>query len=236
MNLQFDSLVELKDFLHFVGYGKDKAVFAIMGTDESSASVIANTEGAALQERINGAAVAAVIADESFVAGTTVAETEAKPARRRRSKAEVEADKAANATPAEGSWPVAGQDAASKGADSPFATTTEDVAETDATPEPVADEPAPKTDHLVGNDAIDAKMYMAERIGALGVISPVAHLTICRQFIAAHSMGPYIRTMQLVDGPGEVPNFNDDHRAQHVAAMEYVNKSLGGKALEIPVA
>lgn len=224
MNLQFDSLGEFQDFLKFIGVEKKQTIIGEL-------AVRVAVDATPIKEFVAEYESGPNEHDTPTGLEVQIAAAEPEtPKRKRRTKAEIDAGiSPAGPGATDSPWPfkeIAELEAAR--ASVPETVVAAQVAGT------------PMTDHQKPGDETDAKMYIAERVPVIpaALIAPVQHLGICRQFIAAHSMSPYIRSMQLVDGPGEVAAYSDLHRAQHIAAMEYVNKSQGAQPLahETPAA
>lgn len=246
MNLQFDSLAELREFLSFAGF---KTINALLGdgstlnghvrvtADNDSTCIVSDETNTGCGE-VHAASAphtgsqqpdATDPAEVAKNTGGMPGETGEPPKAKRRTKAQIEADKLAAETAQ-----TAGGENAPKGGDSPFDTTQQPLSTEHASVNTTQTQAADTAAQPV--DDTDVKLYIADRVGALGAISPVAHLGVARHFISVHSMAPYIRSMQLIDGPGEVAMYNDNHRAQHLAAMEIINRSLGKPALPHEVA
>ena len=209
MKLEFDGVADLQEFLDFVYSGRGVPQGSAAHNEIAKPLIAVVDTAAETATDIAPDNIAYDVNAEIYnnAPAVTPIEDETKPKRTRRTKAQILANETETETETK-DWPFA-----------PIA------------PEQAAPAPAPAPALNIQAADIDAKLYIAERAPRLGNIAPVPHLSICRQFIAVHSMAPYARTMQLVEGTGDVATYSDDQRAQHVAAMEFINKARGGVPL-----
>jgi hypothetical protein len=260
MKLEFNSVDELQVFLNFAGYsqrvtGAGPALTESYDLPGAPARVDAFGNFAAplvaTGAELDAAGVTRIDGGTHVVdleaSGEMIDQpgTPAKATRKRRTKAEIDAENAAAAAernPAVTAFILGGVNAPETATGAALDVLANIPPHPFGTPAAAAGAPAARVAQEmrepigVAFDELDAKMFIASRLPALGVIDPIKHLGICRNFIATHTLAPYILSMQLVDGPGDATLYEDNHRTQHVAAMEFINRQKGGAALAHEVA
>lgn len=234
MNLQFDDLIELDQFLLWVTRYGAQAPSGYTGPPDDELSVrrdAADLEKAALA-REEGFATQEEVA--TFLAGADDPEVEPeppveKPKRTRRTKAEIEAAKAALATEeaedcadtsevekAQAEAEAASIAAMEAGATSapignPFkdaqTTTANAAVEADAKPSGVA----------ASADAIQARVAALMADGSAN--DPLAHLRLCSDAIRKHGISKYNETFNE-ELDANIPSYTPEQRALHIARIE----------------
>jgi len=196
MQIVFDNLDELTGFMEWAGFKKKSKLALEQLIAESD-----YTDGIDAQTTATTEPVAAIdVAPESNADA---------PKRKRRTKAEIEAEKQTEAKPSD--WLFTPPAAANESAPVLGLTNPSDT-------QPVTQAAATPADT---NE--DSASWIARRAGELGTVDVAVHLTQCRAFIAAHGMAAYSAAGQSV-GLTDVLSFNDAQRATHSAALEYWNE------------
>lgn len=200
MNLQFDTIAELKEFLALAGFQRGEPVVVIpAGTTRVEVVLPAAGTGG-----IDADPVA--VTDKPSEAATNSADAaapEEKGTRKRRTKAELEADKLASI--------AADKAAAEKLATEPAGAAGEPTGEPDNLP------PAEKSD--------DPVAYIAAALALVPEVAQVDHLVKARAFIAKHGMAKYTETQALAGLAANVMAYTKADCAAHVAAMDFVLQS-----------
>lgn len=194
MQLTFESLAELKDFMSWIG---DLAHPRIEGP---KATIV-----------VQDLPIEAT-AEELEIAEANVARVEAepvdKPARKRRTKAEMEAARAA-----ETANPTSVESAAiaqtPSGADSSEPTADALVAATSASA------PADGTS--------DAGEFIKSRLAERPEVSQVEHLNLARTFIGKHGMEKYNASFPLAGLTPNVMGYSPADCATHAAALDFLS-------------
>lgn len=202
MQLTFDSLNELKDFMSWIGdlthpvVEGPKDTIVVKDLPEPPEFLAALTpEG--IEETI-----AAPFAD--------------KPVRKRRTKAEMEAARAAETTSGETS-------AATAAAEQPAtsATTSADVAESASIPA-VAEGSAPPV-QTAAVDKGDSAEFIKSRLAERPEVSQVEHLNLARTFIGKHGMEKYNASFPLAGLTPNVMGYSPADCATHAAALDFLS-------------
>lgn len=147
-----------------------------------------------------------------------------KPRRTRRTKAEIEAAKTAEAgsdAPPVNANPFASTQAAANAAmdAQPTSNPTALAAQAHVEQlEPAAENAAPAT-----VDASDVHARLVAKAAELGPVGATQHLQAARNFIAKFQMPKYNDSFKLADLPSDVMKYSDVQRAMHCAAMEYLS-------------
>ena len=214
MNLQFDSLDELKAFLEFAGYAKQDVVI-------SSATGSWPDEIAKLPPRYHEAqTLAEITSPVNEARAKQTAEPPEKMTRKRRTKAEIAADEAAV------------RDAAAQlVADAPANPTVGDVLAVFGATQADAATTAVPIEELQGvnGETVHVGGAPVESPSSVAPPSDIEHLRLCREFIATHGMNKYDRSFELAgiekDASGTAKNimaFTDTDRAKHAAALAHL--------------
>lgn len=193
MNLQFDCLDELKEFLAFSGYTKKTTGEITVDLRVSDKQLSGIVELAA--EQISGnierfAAEAQDVPTSPLVTGQAGGEptdaTHAEGKRKRRTKAEIAADEAAKqATPV------------------------------------TFDKPTDPLDNLKTDPGTPEAAAVAAAVPATEPPSDIEHLRLCREFIGVQGMAKYEQSFALAGIEGKnIMAFTDADRAKHVAALD----------------
>lgn len=231
MRLEFDSCEELDDFLAWVCHRRAAEV-AVVGEDSDSAPP-ANEEPAAAPasetkahepEHASAAGAWPYGTTPPVAAGDAIASE--KPKRTRRTKAEIEAAKAAEAAgnpPPASINPFASTQAAANAAmdEQPASNPTALAYKNGYEKAPPAAESATPTPPAV--DASDVHAWLVAKAAELGPVGATQHLQAARNFIAKFQMPKYNDSFKLVDLPSDVMKYSDVQRAMHCAAMEYLS-------------
>jgi hypothetical protein len=210
MHLSFDTLDELDAFLDWARFKQPKyALQQLLSGPTPPGEFFAGCDGEVTQQ-------VAPSAEPSETA--TTAPEGAK--RKRRTKAEIEAEKAAT-PPAE--WPFTPP--------VPAETVVPEVVsappvELNATPVETLTEVVstlPVELNAVPTETLTdkAKAWIAQLAAKLGVVDAAKHLDQCRAFIQAHGMAAYAAAGALVELTSSPVGFDDAQRALHSAALEY---------------
>lgn len=225
MQLTFDHLEELQEFLKFCGYAKRET--CELSVQINSGDLTRAVNEAAAEWAANPAAGTHDEAPESDrdLSGHPVAELAVAaepPKRKRRTKAEIDAEKAAatGSGPADATAAVAGENHAN-----PFAQGALPAEAKPADPEPAptpapAAAPAPMTTAVVGNDASE---FIAARLVERPTLENVAHLAIARAFIGKHPMTKYTESFALAGLSPNVMGYTPEDCARHAAALDFLS-------------
>jgi hypothetical protein len=197
MNLQFNDLAELSEFMSFVGFVRQtpspmQAATPVAGADFSLPAIPAETTDKPAAPAANGADTAA---------------PEEKGTRKRRTKAEIEADKLA----AEAEKIATESEATAGATDKSAGEHTTDAADAEV------DSPPKKS--------TDPVAYVAAALTLVPEVAQVDHLVKARAFIAKHGMAKYTETQALVGLGANVMAYTKADCAAHVAAMDFVLQS-----------
>lgn len=256
MKFEFDSINELSDFLEFarvVGaafrevanvpaerlHGEATAPDAHL-TTEDRAAALATAEYPERSEWPNGDTPAP---DAQSTPANAVAEA---PKRKRRTKAEIEADRAAvsGTNLSTGDEPVieTPSDAQAAAATSPLAGANPFDASTSNAPAATAalnEAPAGATGTLaalgsevvsaaVDSAPVDPQSYIALRVAEMGgVFDAREHMKKCVEFIGALGKARYDEAFDLAGTSRSVATYTPADCAKHIAALEYLQ--LSGK-------
>ncbi|ABR10603.1 BcepNY3gp68 [Burkholderia phage BcepNY3] len=267
MKFEFDSIEELQGFLEFAR--NVSAIFRAAPTEpypdraswpDDIALVpdahLTPEERAAAQHEAQVAATGALLSSGLSIAvqsaapdSASVAQfgTSVKPPRKRRTKAEIEADKAeaANTPPDETKAP---SDAQATAATSPLAGANPFDASTSNPPAATAalnEAPAGTTGTLsaLGSDVraeaqsavdglgadVDPQTYMQLRVAEMGgAFDAREHMKKCVEFIGALGKARYDEAFDLAGTSRSVATYTPADCAKHIAALEYLQLSSKG--------
>lgn len=221
MQLIFNSLAELDAMIHAMGYAKRDTVNVDIRVDakelieaaEQAADRIAehaeknSTEGAPPAEE----SAIVTVASYGPQHGT---EPEAPTKRKRRTKAEIEADKAAQVA---------------AGVESPAGLPNHGLAVDGSMSQREVGQPNP-LDNLKSEadakvqavtDNVDALQAITEMAGLYDGSDELAHLNEGREFIAKHGFPTYNETLALAGVPANIAAHTPEQVARHRAAMAY---------------
>jgi hypothetical protein len=229
MKLEFDNLDELEQFLTFCGRGTEDMQFrlpkdvlkSLLTGDVASGPTGLAAGDVAFDTPPDGVGITDKPGDtgsSDTQAGDKAPEQPGEPAKRtRRTKAQIEADKAA-AAEAEArtreALAAAGNaepgDPADKGAN-PFA----EPGASDA------DRMKQRASELAGNAAATGDdAPETEAPPSDGTVSVIEHLNLARRFIAAHGTVKYNETFALVGLDGNVMGYTPEQRTVHAEALQ----------------
>lgn len=248
MRLEFDSIEELDDFLDWAWrrFAAEAALPDPAEVSSESPDWVKNALPPATPADVDSLVAAAMsgtkasehehehAAGGAWPYGSTppVATPPAgddKPKRTRRTRAEIEAAKAAEAgTPAASDGappananPFASTQAAANAAmsEQPASNPTALAAQAHVE-QPVAESTAPTPPAV---DASDVHAWLVAKAAELGPVGATQHLQAARNFIAKFQMPKYNDSFKLADLPSDVMKYSDVQRAMHCAAMEYLS-------------
>lgn len=225
MKLEFNDLAELDSFLSWANrYGTRRDTFTagdgsapdLEARDMRVGPYADGPLAQALDAHAFDTPPATNLTDKVWPAGDGITDdtavvqpvtAEGKPARKRRTKAEIEAAAAAEARPEEAAALAAAvqQDKAAEGQTQPEGTNPFEQAAA-----PAADPAAPADD--VPNAEPD-------------VVTPFQHLTRGREFIAKHGMPKYLETFTKAGTDPNVMGYSAYQRGLHMAAMDELDKA-----------
>jgi len=222
MNLQFDSINELEQFLMFSAHiGR---AFAVAPPDAR-----ANDEPAVAVDMDGSVYPLAQANDEPVTPaqgedGPLMADGGTPTKRKRRTKAEMEAERAAEgktvAASAEAAQPdisamttaAPAESAATPGAGNPFAVASPAT-------QAILEAPNQSAATLAGIAAMQTNPPIDEPATAPRVVESIEHLRACQSFIQAHGMARYNESFR--DGlNANITTYTPEQRAQHVAILE----------------
>lgn len=272
MKIEFDGIADLREFLEFAGYtrageryiGKRPELAAPFG--ESTApndqypdyaqgsgdsapvpdATLTPEERAQAQHEAHVAATGALLSAGLNVASQTTSQQAGEPPKRkRRTKAEIEADKlAAAAHPAPVVETPAPTDAQAIAATSPLAGANPFDASTSNAPAATAalhEAPAGTTGTLsalaIGEAAhaaidsadVDPQSYIALRVAEMGgAFDAREHMKKCVEFIGALGKAKYDEAFDLAGTSRSVATYTPADCAKHIAALEYLQLSSKG--------
>lgn len=233
MNLQFDSISELEQFLMFSAHiGK---AFAVAPREAAATQPVQHVDPAAdfyvaptvETEMTPGQSVAHFEAqtaiNEAHVAATVSANAEIAK-RKRRTKAEMEAARAKEASAANAEAAPAGGSATTSAAaasvqltpagDNPFAVASPAT-------QAILEAPNQSAATLAGMAAMQSNPPSDEQPAAPRVIESIEHLRACQAFIQAHGMTKYNESFK--DGlNANIAAYTPEQRAQHIAILEQI--------------
>jgi len=237
MNLQFDSIKELEQFLMFSAHiGR---AFAVAPQDVAQAA-LSTAFPAELRETAPPVSNKFVAPGcEQFAETTaTTAQGEDGPLmadggtpakRKRRTKAEIEADRAAEAMGEVSNAPAAGQTVTSVApsvsaspSNSAVATGSNNAnpfAVASPTTQAILEAPDQSAATLAGMAAMQTNPPVDEHPTAPRIVESIEHLRACQSFIQAHGMARYNESFR--DGlNANITTYTPEQRAQHVAILE----------------
>lgn len=224
MKLEFDSIDDLKHFLNWAEtfHGKPTTVINVTGAGGGSGGVAGSLSaplvGAEQWPKIDATGVAfdAPVSPESGEATPPAGDT--KPAdspeptkRKRRTKAEIEADEAA-AVAAKAAQAAGGSVDVARVAHADGTVTTRSVG--------LQDVGAEGAETLNG----DKKPEPADEAGE-SVVTPFQHLTRAREFIAKHGMPKYNESFTKAGLDANVMAYSAFQRALHLTALDELEKT-----------
>lgn len=234
MELKFDSISELEQFLMFsahIGRAFAQAPIPAPESEPSPAQLAAHDETVAAVDESFTQKQNAI--NEEFVPETVAAQEEEAPRRKRRTKAEMEADRFAaqvKAAHAAGNAPAATAAAAQPDTSG---TTSAVVAESASTPaganpfavaspatQAILEAPNHSAAVLAGMAAMqNPPVDEAPASPAPRVIESIEHLRACQSFIQVHGMTKYNESFR--EGlNANIAAYTPEQRAQHVAILE----------------
>lgn len=210
MRIEFDSLTDLEQFIEFAGFVRP----------------CIPTAGKLIKEQIftvgEPDADGPIEAPESDrdLSGHPVAEAaaEAKPARKRRTKAEMAAARAVGAQ----------LDSASQIGEALSETTpagTQTAIAPENTGNPFAQQELPKTEPVEEKQPAkhgDLTEFLASRLAERPEVSQIEHLNLARAFIGKHGMPKYNESFALVGLSSNVMTFGPTECAKHAAVLDFL--------------
>lgn len=202
MQLTFESLAELQDFVQWVQTARQVAPIHVseVARDELVKAIEAEVPGK-LQ-------VLETPSDEQI---------EGKSARKRRTKAEMEAARAAETGSGETSAATA---AAQQPATSDTTSAAAAVEAADSPAVAVGDAPAVKTEAV---DKGDSAEFIKSRLAERPEVSQVEHLNLARTFIGKHGMEKYNASFPLAGLTPNVMGYSPADCATHAAALDFLS-------------
>lgn len=235
MNLQFDNLQELQDFLEFAGFQRKRGTLTC-----ADASVAVAYDGQVMGVTQVYAAGTyeprgePTLPDDSSDAPTEPAVIEpaadAKPARKRRTKAEVAAELASTAPAAWPASPTLAEMQAREQPEQPAEAAPADQLAQPAQVKQAAAQPAPASQpapvEQPEHDPTSDKLAIVARAAQLGNVDSTQALHLARQFISVYEIGNYGHVSVLSGVSSLADNLTPAQRAQHVAAMELIEQRV----------
>lgn len=245
MELRFDSMAELRDFLALIG-SLPSTVSALPHFDEACTIAPATASPSIEFPEPSVAAfarnhVALVEGAPPCPANTeAAAEAETTQRRRRRTKAEMEATRAAEVAPSAAALIAAGEAADAIGTAAHAAAAAVLDAEPVAMPpseniQAILDAPNQQAAIAAGMAAVQAieplvqedataAMWIRLRVAELGEMSALDHLSKCRGFIAKHGMAKYNATFGMAGLQPNVMAYSPHDCALHAATLDYCER------------
>jgi hypothetical protein len=253
MKLEFDDVSELDEFLKF--FGIDMAVARkrvltapAMTYGHIDADFALTPETAATLRAMHGGDLSTPI--ESAAAGDTedpappVATEPEPPRRKRRTKAEIEAEKNANpfsqpsatagaaltAEPGDTALTAAaqGREPHEEALDNQQGArvSAETVANVGENLAPVVEAAQELGRAMLAAGTQTPDIWIKQRARELDSVDPIAHMTLCRNFIHKLGMPKYGETFKLTGLSENVMSYDNAQRALHAAALEFVDKHV----------
>jgi hypothetical protein len=241
MHISFDSLREMVEFVEYFGFqrGPDLRAHhvAIELPPEPETPVGALLEGG---DDADDADEPVTIIEDEQIAGFAIppAPTGEKPTRKRRTKAEIEADKAA-ALAAAANTPIDGAQPAGEAQNepqahaappvdaNPFAAGAINIAQTVQSAMQAA-QPGGTLGGIAAQQGVaitektDPVVWIPQRGAAIGQVDALAHMNQCRAFIAANGQQRYQKSFPLAGLTPNVMSYKPEQCALHVAALEWL--------------
>lgn len=199
MQLTFESLAELQDFVQWIG-----ALTPIKTVTVGDVSVSAPAADPIFRE---------VLTDETVEDAAPAAKTVT--GRKRRTKAEMEAARAAESGSGETS-------AATAAAEQPAISATTSAAVAESASIPAVDNVA-RERHPMPDSMQDAVSFIKSRLVERPEVSQVEHLNLARTFIGKHGMEKYNSSFPLAGLTPNVMGYSPADCATHAAALDFLS-------------